>query len=702
VARPVRFTIILLLVACATVLAAFGGWRFARASAPVNGPIILISIDSLRADHLPAYGYTKVRTPAIDTLAADGIVFERAYAHAPQTLPAHTSLFSGRLPFDTGVRDDEGFVVKPGERLLPQMLSDRGFSTGGVVSTSLLGKSSGFSRGFEFFDGTMPPVPPDERVERVKRDGAEAEAVAERWLDQQRSSRVFLFLHLYEPHRPHVPPPRFAEYEAYDGEIAYADEIVGRLIRHLKTQQLYDRSTIILLSDHGEGLGDHGEQEHGLFLYDNTIHVPLIIKQVGNSGAGRRIGAVVQHVDIVPTVLELAKAPIPGNLRGRSLTPILDGTGELSDEGVYSEAWYGRIRFGWSGLKAWTDRRHRYIEAPDEELYDLEHDPGERENLAATRTTDRDAARVKLAALNAESPADGAIDPKDKRDIVERYRRVADLEAHEEWTRAIAQLEAIVREEPMLVSVWLELGRAAARIDRFGVAAAAYVRAEALSPDDAAPSLGAASAFLRLNRFEEARMHAEAAAEKSPEARGQARAHEMLAQIALARREPDEASREAMLAAQADPKLPMASYVNGRLLYDRGRFGEASPAFEETMTMLSKHPDASIEDAAFYAGDTLSRLERYSEAEAAFEEQLRLVPYHARARAGLALIYAKTGRTDEAEQAISELIRLSPTPDGYALGSRVWRALGKPRQADALRAESRKSAPASRGGDGHD
>src|SRR5438876_2145498 len=154
--RPFRFTFILALVATATVLAAAGGWRYARASAPVNGPIVLISIDTLRADHLPAYGYRKVKTPAIDALAADGTVFERAYSHSPQTLPAHTSLLSGRLPFETGVRDDVGFTLRNEERLLPQMLRDRGYSTGGVVSAYLLRKETGIGRGFDFFDSDMP------------------------------------------------------------------------------------------------------------------------------------------------------------------------------------------------------------------------------------------------------------------------------------------------------------------------------------------------------------------------------------------------------------------------------------------------------------------------------------------------------------------------------------------------------------------
>ena len=150
--RPLRFSFILFLAGLATALAAVGGWRYARASAPLSGPIIMISIDTLRADHLPPYGYTRVRTPAIDALAADGVLFERAYSHSPQTLPAHTALLSGRLPFENGVRDDDGAPVKSGERLLPQMLRDRGYATAAVVSSHLLRKDTGIGQGFEFFD----------------------------------------------------------------------------------------------------------------------------------------------------------------------------------------------------------------------------------------------------------------------------------------------------------------------------------------------------------------------------------------------------------------------------------------------------------------------------------------------------------------------------------------------------------------------
>src|SRR5258708_33322861 len=218
---------------------------------------------------------------------------------------------------------------------------------GGVVSAFGLRTDTGIGQGFGFFDGDMPSGTSDQPIGSIQRDGAASEAIAERWLTSIGTARAFLFLHLYEPHKPYAPPDRYAEYAPYDGEIAYSDEIVGRLVRYLKSHQLYDRSTIVLLSDHGEGLGDHGEQEHGLFVYDEAIHVPLIVKQEGNAGAGRRVADVVQHIDLVPTMLDLVKAPDPGRLRGRSLKPLLDDSGRLPDTAVYSEALYAPSHFAW-------------------------------------------------------------------------------------------------------------------------------------------------------------------------------------------------------------------------------------------------------------------------------------------------------------------------------------------------------------------
>jgi arylsulfatase A-like enzyme len=318
-----------------------------------------------------------VRTPNIDALAAAGTVFERAYAHAPQTLPAHTSILSGQLPFEHGVRDNVGFTVKAGQWFVQRALQERGWPTGGFVSAYVLRAAVGLNQGFDLYDSELPPSSGERSIGQVQRDGENTLAAAQKWLGaRDRTKPFFLFFHIYEPHKPYAPPPRFAAYAPYDGEIAFADEIVGRLLDQLRALDVYDRATIVLLSDHGEGLGDHGEQEHGLFLYNSTVHVPLVVKLPGQQRT-RRVAVPVQQIDLVPTILDLAGAPKRTELHGRSLRPLLEGTGTLPDTGIYSEALYSRYHFGWSELYGLTDARYRLVRAPRDELYDLERDPKE-------------------------------------------------------------------------------------------------------------------------------------------------------------------------------------------------------------------------------------------------------------------------------------------------------------------------------------
>lgn len=725
VARPFRYTLILVSVALGTALAAVGGWRYARASAPLNGPIIVISIDTLRADHLPAYGYAKLKTSAISALAADGVVFERAYSHAPQTLPAHATLLSGRLPFETGVRDDTGFALKATERLLPEMLRDRGYTTAAVVSSFLLRKETGIGQGFDFFDGEMPPGAPEQPFSGVQRDGGESEAIAERWLATKGTSRAFLFLHLHEPHAPYAAPERFSMYAPYDAEIAYADEIVGRLVRYLKSHQLYDRSTIILLSDHGEGLGDHGEQEHGLFLYDEAVHVPLIIKQEGNVGGGRRVADVVQHLDLAPTILDLVKAPIPGNLHGRTLKPLLEGGRHLPAARVYAEALYGRYHFGWSELTAMSDGRFRFINAPRPELYDLTNDPRERENRFGPADATADAegqtlrraletllGRSHLVAPGATSPAErdrlqalgyiagpmGAVenrgdalpDPKDTVDILTTYRDALNRAGQGQWLEAIGLLQQILREHPEMAAVWNQLAIFATRVDRHDVAANAYTHMVELSPADLSARIGAGTALLRLRKLEEARRQASEAVALASDGPSRASAHDLLARIALARRDGDTARAEADFAHLADPTLPLPTYVEARLLYDQGKYVEALPLFERAIVDLKNAGGPPMVDWHYYIADTLARLERDADAEAELLEELRLFPSNTRARTGLATLYHRTGRTDEAVDTLAALVRITPTPEAYSLSTRLLTSFGKRQQAERLRADARK------------
>jgi choline-sulfatase len=722
VARTFRFTFILALAALCTGLAAVGGWRYARASAPVNGPIILISIDTLRADHLPAYGYRKISTPAIDTLAADGTVFERAYSHSPQTLPAHVSLLSGRLPFETGVRDNVGFAVKTGERLLPQMLRERGFTTAGVVSAYTLRRETGIDRGFDFFDdGTVPGVEASTALPALQRDGAESEAIAEQWLDEQKSSRVFLFLHLYEPHTPYAPPAEYADYSPYDGEIAYADEIVGRLIRYLKSHQLYDRSTIVLVSDHGEGLGDHGEQQHGLFVYAEAIRVPLIVKQAGGVGAGRRVGDVVQQVDLVPTILNFARAPVPGNLRGRSLESVLEGNGRLEPRTVYSEAMFGFYHFGWAPITALTDQRYRYIRAPRAELYDLRADPRELDNIVEGHEQVRKTLNGGLEKLTAGRPApsprdvsaeerelfdavgyvgshvdskttvgDDLPDPKDNTQVLEVFRQAAQLAAEGRFTPSIEALHRVTREDPTMADAWRQLGRVAARAGRLEQAVLAFERSAALVPDDAGSLISAASLLLRLGRLEEAQREAEkAVAQASERSWASVASEQVLAKVLVARKDYDGAREHAANAVRTDPSVPLDSYIEGLVLAQQGRYEDALPNFVKAAAALQTS-HVRLLDLHYYTGDTLARLDRWDESIPEFKQELDAFPRNLPARAGLARAYHAMGQTDEAERTLDELTEVAPTPEGYALAARTWTVMGYSRRAEALRAEARR------------
>src|ERR1051325_10642863 len=328
-------------------------------------PVFIISVDTMRSDHLPAYGYTGIQTPNFDAFRRDAILYEHAYSHTPLTLPSHTSILTGLLPADHGVRDNLGFQLSPSVKTIAETLRERGYTTGAAVSAYVLRKDAGLTRGFDFYDDASQALSGEARlIANIQRPGAETIQIAKDWLSKQ-TKTPFLLLHLYEPHTPYKPPePYKSLYKLpYDGEIAYADQLVGDFLQSLKNSGLYDKSLIILLSDHGEGLNDHGEKEHGLFLYREDIQVPLMVKLPEEKFAGESVAATVQLIDVVPTIMERTTAAAPSpKLPGVSLTSFL--TGDKAGRSVYSETYYPRFHFGWADQHSLIDAHFHYIQSP--------------------------------------------------------------------------------------------------------------------------------------------------------------------------------------------------------------------------------------------------------------------------------------------------------------------------------------------------
>ncbi|HKR65203.1 MAG TPA: sulfatase, partial [Thermoanaerobaculia bacterium] len=302
-----------------------------------HAPVILISIDTLRADHLPMFGYRGVATPNLDALRRDGILFTNAYAHAPLTLPSHTSVLTGLLPPANGVRNNIGYQLAPNVPTLGTMLRGAGYDTGAAVSAYVLRGSTGLRASFDFYEDAIENRP-GTPTGSLQRPGSVTTNLAKQWIAQRGAKPFFFFLHLFEPHSPYEP--------TYDADIAAADRIAGDFIADLKARGIYDRAIVIFFSDHGEGLSQHGEPEHGIFLYREDIHVPLVVKLPSNARAGETIAHPVGLVDILPTIAQLTGVAAPAKIDGMSLLA------STADRQIYSETLYPRIHLGCSELRS--------------------------------------------------------------------------------------------------------------------------------------------------------------------------------------------------------------------------------------------------------------------------------------------------------------------------------------------------------------
>lgn len=560
---------------------------------PVAPNVFLITIDTLRADHVHCYGYDKIQTPALDGLAAGGVRFTEAFTPSPITNTSHTSILTGLLPSSHGVTD---FAVPlaSDHATWAELLKGKGYHTAAFIGAVILDAKSlapGLDRGFDFYDNFPEHADKKSRWGRVERRGMDVVQHAESWLTKHPAGPKFAWVHLYDPHDPYEPPAPFSETykdRLYDGEIAYADTALGNFIQYLKKSGWYENSLIIVVGDHGEGLGEHREETHGIFLYDSTTHVPLIIKLPRGKDAGKVVNAQIRTLDILPTALDVAGVAAPENLDGKTLTPYFGG--ETTDRAAIGETDYP-LRFGWAPLRSVRADGAKFIEAPKPELYDLSADPQELKNQFKAN----DATVLKLQQLlpaRKEAASAPFPDPKDK--IEEQNLLHAAMLASDDNRPADARaaLEKTLELDPKSPTALRQLGELEFQAGDYAKAADHLKRAREIRPEDATAAYMQGEALEKAGDYAGARDSLEASLKLLP---GQLEARLLLGDVYLQLKDPKAAEDQGQAALLLKSDSVDAAILVARAEIADGRFNEATETvhpFMNTVSMRIKVFDA--------------------------------------------------------------------------------------------------------------
>jgi arylsulfatase A-like enzyme/Tfp pilus assembly protein PilF len=596
--------------------------------------IVLITLDTTRSDRMGFLGSKLGLTPNLDALARQSAVFSRAYAQVPLTTPSHATIFTGTYPQFSHV-NYMGDALGKALPYLPDILHKNGYRTAAFVGALVLDPKKlapGFERGFDVYDaGFHRRRPGEDHYHSLERRGEEVVSRALAWLNKRPAGPFFLWVHLYDPHDPYSPPePYKTRYGAqpYDGEIAYTDAVVAKLIAGLKTRALFEGALIAVMADHGEAFGEHGENHHGIFLYDETVHVPLVIKLPGRHVA-RKVEAGVGLVDVAPSILRAAQLPVPAAMQGESLLSLMtSGQNDSADQGngsnlqrsVYAESNYGHLSFGWSTLRAWRTDKYLYIDAPERELYDLSADPLATHNLAPESKAVADTAATLLAefyrktkgaetekeelsmeqneslhALGYMSSSSGAsrtsdtpngADPKQRIAVANLfYEALVEVE-NERYEEAVPLLEQVVKQEPDTTAAYLQLGRSYMALKDYQKAVTPLRNLVEKKPEDAFAQYEFGCALVKTGHWDEAAPHFEAAVSQMS---GSSMMHFYLALVYERTSRSTEAMAEFQSALQLDPNHFPANLLLGRMLVMQQKATDALPYL---LKAIKLRPDA--------------------------------------------------------------------------------------------------------------
>lgn len=594
-------------LACFLLLVATGFARESEATKSTQPDVFLVTIDTLRADHVHCYGYDKVKTPALDALGHEGIRFAQAFTPSPITNTSHASILTGLLPGSHGVTD---FAVplSRAHQTLAESLKAHGYRTAAFIGAVILDSKTlapGFDRGFDFYDNFPEHSSTKSRWGRLERRGMDVAEHAESWLTKHPTGPHLVWVHLYDPHDPYEPPLPYSQTykdHLYDGEIAYADFALAHFIAYLKSSGRYSNSIIVAVGDHGEGLGEHHEDTHGIFLYDSTTHVPLIIKLPRGLSAGTVVTAQVRTTDIVPTLLDLAGVEDSQKRDGETLKPFFAGKDE-SSRPAYGETDYP-LRFGWAPLRSMRSDGFKFIEAPRPELYDLQTDAAELHNRYAADDPHVEKARRSLAELRAREaspeiskqasgtastlPSSSLPDPKDK--IEEQNLLHTAMLASEDNrpTDARQSLEKVLVLDPKSPTALRQLGELELQAGYYAKAADHLKGAVEVRPDDATAAFYAGQALQKSNDLSGARDALETSLKLMP---GQFQARLLLGQVYLDLKEPKAAEDQLEAALLIQPENVEAQLTLVSAEIADGKFAEAAQELEGLSKIQPKNPE---------------------------------------------------------------------------------------------------------------
>jgi arylsulfatase A-like enzyme/predicted Zn-dependent protease len=675
--------------------------------APLRGGkdfnVILITVDTLRADKVGCYGNVSVKTPTMDGFAASGIRFERCISQTPLTLPSHTTIMTGTLPIYHGVRDNGGFVVPSELITMAEVFKEKGYETAAFVAAYVLDSRWGLNQGFDtYFDKF--DLSRFERIGlgEIQRPANEVIDEALSWLEQKKDGKFFAWIHLYDPHTPYAPPEPFkSEYAQtpYLGEIAFADSELGRLWDFLGRNGLRDRLFLVFAADHGESLGEHQETTHGFFVYQASLHVPLVIVTPIRELQGVTSAETVLLADIMPTVLEMSGIPVPARVQGTSLVPSFFRLGAAEHRLAYSETFYPRFHFGWSDLRSFQDGRFKLIFAPVPELYDLERDPGETKNLvyiekkvfedmsARARALEAEAGRnalevdlgkvdeetrEKLAALGYvgsftdSSKLQGKVlaDPKDKISVFNRLAQARESGLNGAPEAGIQSIQSIIAEDPGVSDAYFALGNIYYKTRRFREALGAFQKSLDLKPDDSFAVINIANSFQALGQSEQAERFVLDYLAKGLD---DPQLYFLLGNIRVRRGDPDGAVAYFEKCLAVNPQSASAHNAIAAICLNNDRLDEAEAHLKAAAAISPK-----LTSLRYNMAQLREKQGRLAEAADLYLQEIQDAPRSYKALFNLSRVYRQMGREDEEYETLRKTIEAEPEfPVAYFYLARI-------------------------------